>query len=48
MILVNAEGAEGDPIAKWKKIIGNMNPDEAKKASPDSLRGKYGKSIIKN
>lgn len=29
-------------------MIGHMNPDEAKKANPESLRGKYGKSIIKN
>ena len=48
MILVNAEGSEGDPILKWKKMIGSMNPEEAKKANPDSLRGKYGKTIIKN
>jgi len=26
MVLVNADGSEGDPIAKWKKMIGNMNP----------------------
>ena len=27
MILVNAEGSEGDPILKWKKMIGAMNPE---------------------
>lgn len=27
MILVNADGTEGDPIAKWKKMIGQMNPE---------------------
>ena len=48
MILVNADGSEGDPIVKWKKMIGSMNPDQAKKANPESLRGKYGKSLIKN
>jgi nucleoside diphosphate kinase len=48
MILVNAEGSEGDPIAKWKKMIGAMNPEEAKKANPENLRGKYGKTVIKN
>lgn len=26
MVLVNAEGSEGDPIVKWKKLIGPMNP----------------------
>ena len=29
-------------------MIGNINPEEAKKANPESLRGKYGKSIVKN
>jgi nucleoside diphosphate kinase len=48
MVLVNAPGAEGDPIAKWKKLIGPSNPDDAKKTAPDSLRGKYGKSLIRN
>ena len=48
IVLVNADGSQGDPIVKWKKMIGHMNPDEAKKANPESLRGKYGKSIIKN
>ncbi len=27
MVLVNADGSEGDPIVKWKKMIGNMNPE---------------------
>lgn len=26
MVLVNSEESEGDPIAKWKKLIGPMNP----------------------
>jgi nucleoside diphosphate kinase len=34
MVLVNADESEGDPIIKWKKMIGNMNPDDAKKANP--------------
>lgn len=48
MVLVNAEESSGDPIVKWKKMIGLSNPEDAKKANPESLRGKYGKSIIKN
>lgn len=48
MVLVNAEGSEGDPIVKWKRMIGPMNPEDAKKANAESLRGKYGKSLIKN
>jgi len=27
MVLVNAPETEGDPIIKWKKMIGNMNPE---------------------
>jgi len=27
MILVNANGSEGDPIKKWKDLIGNQNPE---------------------
>jgi hypothetical protein len=27
IVLVNAEGSEGDPIFKWKKLIGHMNPE---------------------
>jgi nucleoside diphosphate kinase len=27
MVLVNANETEGDPIVKWKKMIGNMNPE---------------------
>ena len=27
MVLVNATETEGDPIVKWKKMIGNMNPE---------------------
>jgi len=48
MILVNADGTEGDPIQKWKDIIGPSNPEEAKKTKPNSLRAKYGNSLIKN
>jgi nucleoside diphosphate kinase len=27
MVLVNADGTDGDPILKWKKMIGLMNPE---------------------
>ena len=37
-----------DPIDMWKKMIGPMNPEDAKKSDPESLRAKYGKSIVKN
>jgi nucleoside diphosphate kinase len=36
-----------NPIEKWKKMIGHMNPSEAKK-DPLALRGVYGTSLIKN
>lgn len=48
MVLTNAPDSPGDPIAKWKNIIGPMVPEEAKKSNPESLRGKYGTTIIKN
>jgi nucleoside diphosphate kinase len=36
-----------DPIEKWKKMIGNKDPVEAKKEG-ENLRAIYGESIIKN
>ncbi len=48
MVLVNADGATGDPVLKWKEIIGPSNPDEDKKNKPNSLRAKYGTTLIKN
>lgn len=49
MVLCNPEGKEdGDPIAVWKKMIGLPDPEQAKKADPQSLRAKYGKTLIKN
>ena len=26
MVLVNANGTEGDPVLKWKEMIGPSNP----------------------
>ncbi|CAD8175836.1 unnamed protein product [Paramecium octaurelia] len=37
-----------NPILVWKKMIGNKDPIEAKKADPQALRAIYGTSIIKN
>ena len=37
-----------NPIEKWKKMIGPMDPVEAKKFDPNSLRGLFGISLIKN
>ncbi len=48
MVLVNADGTQGDPVIKWKEMIGPCNPDDAKKTKPNSLRAKYGTSLIKN
>lgn len=49
MVLCNPEGKEnGDPISIWKKMIGPVDPDQAKKSDPESLRAKNGKSLIKN
>jgi len=39
---------EGDPIAKWKQIIGPSDPVEAKQKAPGCLRALYGTSRIKN
>jgi len=38
----------GDPITRWKKLIGDKDPQEAKAKDPNSLRAKYGVDIIKN
>ena len=48
MVLVNASESPGDPIHKWKQMIGPMNPEDAKKAHPDSLRAKYGSTLVRN
>lgn len=39
---------EGDPIAKWKQIIGPSDPVEAKQKANGSLRALYGTTRIKN
>ncbi len=36
------------PIIRWKKMIGDKDPAEAKIKDPNSLRAKYGIDIIRN
>jgi len=36
------------PIVRWKKLIGDKDPAEAKVKDPNSLRAKYGVDLIKN
>ena len=48
MILCSSDDQGIDPIAEWKKMMGPANPEDAKKSDPESLRAKYGKSIVKN
>lgn len=35
------------PVVRWKKLLGDKQPDVAKE-DPKSLRGKYGKDVIMN
>lgn len=37
-----------DPVQKWKELCGAMDPVEAKAKNPDSLRGYYGSSKVRN
>jgi hypothetical protein len=36
------------PIARWKALLGDKNPEEAKTENPESLRALYGQDLIKN
>jgi hypothetical protein len=36
------------PIMRWKTLIGNKDPNEARTADPKSLRALYGVDIIRN
>ena len=36
------------PIVRWKKMIGDKDPVEARTKDPNCLRAKYGVDIIKN
>ena len=48
MVLCSPEDSKESPIAIWKEIIGPMDPEQAKKTAPESLRAKHGTSIVKN
>ena len=37
-----------DPITRWKKMIGDKEPSEAKTKDANCLRAKYGVDLIKN
>lgn len=36
------------PIIRWKRLLGDKDPAEAKAKDPTSLRARYGVDIIKN
>ena len=36
------------PAIRWKKLIGNKDPEVAKENEPDCLRAQFGQDIIKN
>jgi hypothetical protein len=44
----NEEVKLDDPITRFKKLLGNKNPPDAKSEAPDSLRAKYGVDVIRN
>lgn len=35
-------------VAEWRRMMGPVDPEEAKLISPDSLRAKYGLDILRN
>ncbi|XP_027429897.1 thioredoxin domain-containing protein 3 isoform X2 [Zalophus californianus] len=35
-------------VSDWRQLIGPVEPDEAKLLSPDSIRAKFGRSVLKN
>ena len=36
------EGKLESPVVRWKKLLGNKNPEEAKTDEPESLRALFG------
>ena len=36
------------PVVRWKKLLGNRNPEEAKTETPESLRALFGVNEIRN
>ena len=37
-----------EAITGWRALMGPVNPDEAKEQDPNSLRAKFGQSILDN
>nr|XP_021538618.1 thioredoxin domain-containing protein 3 [Neomonachus schauinslandi] len=35
-------------VSDWRRLMGPVEPDEAKLLSPDSIRAKFGRSVLKN
>lgn len=35
-------------VIEWRRLMGPVNPEEAKLLSPNSIRAQYGKSILRN
>ncbi|XP_036774835.2 thioredoxin domain-containing protein 3 [Manis pentadactyla] len=35
-------------VSEWRRLMGPTDPDEAKLLSPDSIRAKFGRSVLKN
>lgn len=35
-------------VAEWRRMMGPVDPEEAKLLSPDSLRARYGVDILRN
>ena len=35
-------------VSDWRRLMGPIDPDEAKLLSPDSIRAHFGRSTLKN
>ncbi|VTJ64740.1 Hypothetical predicted protein, partial [Marmota monax] len=35
-------------IAEWRRLIGTVDPEEARLLSPESIRARFGINILKN
>ncbi|XP_058379073.1 thioredoxin domain-containing protein 3 [Diceros bicornis minor] len=35
-------------VSEWRRLMGPTDPDEAKLLSPDSIRARFGRSVLKN
>ena len=34
--------------SEWRRLMGPTDPDEAKLLSPDSIRARFGRSVLRN